>query len=111
MNDASLHERSIARQRFIEPNGKKFSLTPLEKQLIALVLAGCTSKESACRIGVSEHSVRQHLRDIIAKLGVSNRLELVLFALHRHLIDPVQISPFVTEVRLSQTRPPARRAA
>lgn len=108
MNHASLHEPSIARQRFIEPNGKNFSLTPLEKQIVALVLAGYTSKESGQRIGVSEHSVRQHLRDIIAKLGVSNRLELVLFVLHHHLIDPVQISPCVTEVRLSRTLPPRK---
>jgi len=87
-------------------NAKDFGLTPLEKQVLGLVLAGYTSKESAQRTGVSEHRLRQHLRDIIAKLRVANRFELVLFALHHHLTDPIQIFPRVTEKRLSQTPRP-----
>ena len=91
MNDAYCPEPWILRQTFIEPNGKDFSLPPLEKQIIALVLACYTSKESAQRIGVSQSTVRHHLRGIIGKLGVANRLELVLLALHFHLIGPLQI--------------------
>jgi DNA-binding CsgD family transcriptional regulator len=73
---------AIPRQLSVGANGKDHGLTPLEKQVIALVLAGYTSKESGQKIGVSEHVVRQNLRDIISKLGVSNRFELVLFALY-----------------------------
>jgi DNA-binding CsgD family transcriptional regulator len=66
-------------------NGKDSGFTPLEKQVVALVLAGYTIKESGERIGLSERSVRRHLRDIMAALGVSNRFELVLCALHDDL--------------------------
>jgi DNA-binding CsgD family transcriptional regulator len=99
---------AIARQLSVGANGKDLGLTPLEKQVIALVLAGYTSKESGQKIGVSERVVRQNLREIFAKFGVSNRFELVLFALHRDLVDPIQISPRATERRLGQT-PRTRR--
>jgi len=76
-----------ARQVSVGPNGKDRGFTPLEKQVVALVLAGCTIKESGERIGLSEQRVRHHLRDIMAALGVSNRFELVLCVLHDDLID------------------------
>lgn len=85
--------KAIARQFSVRANGKDLGVTPLEKQVIALVLTGFTSKESGQRIGVSEHVVRHNLKDIIAKLGVSNQFELVLFALHHDLVDPAQMSP------------------
>jgi len=90
LDDASCPAPRIVRQTFIEPNGKNFCLSPLEKQIIALVLAGYTSKESGQRIGVSASTVRHHLRGIIAKLGVANRLELVLLARHLDLVGPLQ---------------------
>jgi len=77
----------IARQVSAGANGKDRGFTPLEKQIVALALAGCTIKESGERIGLSEQRVRHHLRDIMAALGVSNRFELVLCALHDGLID------------------------
>jgi DNA-binding CsgD family transcriptional regulator len=91
LDDPSCPEPWIVRQAFIEPNRKNLSLTPLEKQIIASVLAGYTSKESGQRIGVSASTVRHHLRGIIGKLGVANRLELVLLALDHHLVGPLQI--------------------
>ena len=97
-----------------EPNGKNLSLTLLEKQIMALVLAGYTSKESGERVGATQASIRHHLRGLMGKLGVANRLELALHALRHHLIVPVQIlprkSPRVIEARLSRT-PRAKRAA
>ena len=102
------------RLRCVEAKMKDFGLTPLEKQIIALVLAGYTTKESGQQIGVSGYSVRQHLRRVMAKLGVTNRLELVLFALHYDLIDLVQKSPRrsprVTKIHFRQIFP-AKRAA
>jgi DNA-binding CsgD family transcriptional regulator len=96
---------AITGRLFVGANGKDLALTPLEKQVVALVLAGYTSKESGQRIGVSQRSVRRRLRGIIAKLGVANQLELVLFALHHHLIDSAQISSHVSEIRISQDHP------
>ena len=87
-----------------------FRLTSFEKQVIALVVAGYTSKESAQRIGVSERNLRQHLKNVSAKLGVSNQLELIFFALHHHLTSPPQTIPPLTEKRQSQTSRQGRSA-
>ena len=72
--------------------GQEHEVSPIEKRLIALVMAGYTPRQCARLMGESEHSVRQRLRTIIARLGVSNRLELVLFALHHNLIASDEIS-------------------
>jgi DNA-binding CsgD family transcriptional regulator len=71
---------------------KGYGLTPLELQIIALVTAGFTRKESAGRIGVSEHTFQHQLKNLLDKLRVSNRLELVLFAVDHRLIGEVRAS-------------------
>ena len=59
-----------------------FGLTPRELEMIAAILAGFTNIDIAARFGISEKTVKHHLTNIFDKLGVSNRLELALFALH-----------------------------
>ena len=59
---------------------KRFGLTLRELEIIEAVLEGCTNKDMAQKFSVSEHTVKHHLTNIFDKLGVSNRLELVLFA-------------------------------
>jgi DNA-binding CsgD family transcriptional regulator len=71
----------------VEANRKDFDLTPLERQIIALTVAGYSSQESAKRVGISEPALKGHLSRICDKLGVSNPFELILFALHCQLID------------------------
>jgi DNA-binding CsgD family transcriptional regulator len=68
-------------------NRKDFGLIPLEKQIIALAVAGYSSSESAKIIGISEPAIRLHLTGICEKVRVSNQLELILFALYHQLID------------------------
>jgi DNA-binding NarL/FixJ family response regulator len=65
----------------------KFCLTRRETEVIALIEGGYTNKDIAKKFGVSEHTVKHHLSDIFGKLGVSNRLELVLFSIDHHLTD------------------------
>jgi DNA-binding NarL/FixJ family response regulator len=43
------------------------------------------NKEIAERFAISEKTVKHHLTNIFNKVGVSNRLELALFAVHHHL--------------------------
>jgi DNA-binding CsgD family transcriptional regulator len=76
-------------------NTKDFGLIPLEKQVIALAMAGYPSAESAKIIGISEPAIRLQLAGICEKLRVSNEFELILFALHHHLIDTYKTSPSV----------------
>src|SRR5689334_13892754 len=58
----------------------KFKLTAKETQVIAAVLEGDTNKAIAERLSISEQTVKNHLTNIFNKTGVSNRLELALFA-------------------------------
>ena len=65
---------------------RDFGLTPREMQVIPLIAAGYTNKDLAQKLGITEHTAKHHLTNIFDKLGVSNRLELVLFAINHQLI-------------------------
>jgi len=56
------------------------TLTPREREVIALVSEGLKNKIIAERLFISETTVTHHLSSIYSKLGVSDRLELVIFA-------------------------------
>jgi DNA-binding NarL/FixJ family response regulator len=58
-------------------------LTPREREVIVLVGQGCRNKQIAARLYIAEATVRHHLTSIFAKLGVTDRLELVIYA-YRH---------------------------
>jgi DNA-binding NarL/FixJ family response regulator len=66
---------------------RDFGLTSRERQVIALVGAGYTNMDLARELGISENTAKHHLTNIFDKLGVSNRLELVLFAVDHRLIN------------------------
>jgi DNA-binding NarL/FixJ family response regulator len=68
-----------------EPNRKQFGLTPRELEMIGAILAGYSNGHIAKKFSISEKTVKHHLTNIFDKLGVSNRLELALFALHHNL--------------------------
>jgi DNA-binding NarL/FixJ family response regulator len=57
-----------------------FGLTPREREVLALVSAGCANKEIARQCAVSEETVKHHLTRIFDKVGVSNRTELAMLA-------------------------------
>jgi DNA-binding NarL/FixJ family response regulator len=50
-------------------------LTPRQRQVLELVAQGKCNKEVAASLGISEHTVEQHLRRIYKTLEVSNRVE------------------------------------
>lgn len=64
-----------------------FGLTSREREVIALVGAGYTNKDLGKKLGISENTAKHHLTNIFDKLGVSNRLELVLFAVDHQLTN------------------------
>jgi two-component system nitrate/nitrite response regulator NarL len=80
---AALREASVA---YPEPAAKHFGLTPREREIIGVILDGCSNGDIAAKFSISEKTVKHHLTNIFDKVGVSNRLELALFALH-HKID------------------------
>ncbi len=60
-------------------------LTPREREVAALVGQGYKYREIAAMLSISEQTVKNHLRNMFHKLGVSDRLQLALFAIHHHL--------------------------
>lgn len=59
-------------------------LTTREEQTVSLVAEGGTNREVGGRLGITENTVKKSLLRIYDKLGVSNRVELVLYALAHH---------------------------
>lgn len=59
------------------------TVTEREREIMAAVVQGATNKQIAQQFRLSEQTVKNHLSNIFDKLGVSNRLELVLFAINR----------------------------
>jgi DNA-binding NarL/FixJ family response regulator len=57
-------------------------LTCREEQVVALVADGLSNRSIASEMGLSEHTVKKYLFRIFEKLGISNRVELVLYAVH-----------------------------
>jgi DNA-binding CsgD family transcriptional regulator len=64
-----------------------FGLTFRERQIIALVAAAYTNKDVAQKLGISQNTAKNHLTNVFDKLGVSNRLELLIFAVEHGLTE------------------------
>jgi two-component system, NarL family, nitrate/nitrite response regulator NarL len=60
-------------------------LSQREREIVALVAQGFKNKETAEKMFISEQTVKNHLHNIFDKLGVSDRLELALYAIHNNL--------------------------
>jgi len=65
------------------------TLTRREKNVIACLMQGFPNREISRALSIAEQTVKNHLRSIFDKVGVSDRLELVLYALHHKLDLPV----------------------
>ncbi len=78
-------------RQFASPNeaaAKDRERSPLsqrEREIVVLVAQGFKNKEIAERMFISEQTVKNHLHNIFDKLGVSDRLELALYAIHKNI--------------------------
>src|ERR1700712_631331 len=61
-------------------------LSPKELAIIGCITRGMRNKEIAYQIGTTEQVVKNYLRKVYDKLGVSDRLELALYCLHHQLL-------------------------
>jgi DNA-binding NarL/FixJ family response regulator len=66
--------------RVVNSNGRSL-LTPREEQVVALVADGMTNRGVAVELGLSEHTIKKYLLRIFDKVGISSRVELVLYAM------------------------------
>ena len=61
-------------------------LTPKEMKIVALIVQGCKNREIGLRLGTTEQVIKNYLRSIYDKTGVSDRLELALFTIHHRML-------------------------
>jgi two-component system nitrate/nitrite response regulator NarL len=83
----------VAALRGLLPTGaddrqKSFGLTRRELEIVAAIVEGCTNRDIAQKFSLSEDTVKHHLTHVFDKLGVSNRLELAMFAVNHRLLAP-----------------------
>ncbi len=64
------------------------TLTPREKAIISCLTQGWRNRDIAHHLMITEQTVKNHLRSIYDKVGVSDRLELVLYAIYQKLELP-----------------------
>lgn len=81
----------VAALRGLLPTGaderpRSFGLTRRELEIVAAIVEGCTNRDIAQKFTLSEDTVKHHLTHIFDKLGVSNRLELAMFAVNHRLV-------------------------
>jgi len=73
-------------------------LTKREEQIVRMVTEGLPNSEISTSLGLSAHTVKNHLFRIYEKLGVSNRVELVLYALSGRDASRGEDDPFQSRV-------------
>lgn len=61
-------------------------LTSKELRIIALIVQGYKNKEIALQLGTTEQVIKNYLRNVYDKIGVSDRLELALFTIHHRIL-------------------------
>jgi DNA-binding NarL/FixJ family response regulator len=67
--------------RVLNSRGREL-LTPREEQVVALVAEGLSNRDTARELNLSEHTIKKYLFRIFDKLGISSRVELVLYAVN-----------------------------
>jgi DNA-binding NarL/FixJ family response regulator len=85
----------------------KTRLSDKELLIISCVTQGMRNKEIAVELGTTEQVVKNYLRKIYDKLGVSDRLELALYCIHHHLL---QNKGVIEPASQSSPAPPAAPA-
>ena len=80
--------------RVLSSTGRSL-LTPREEQVVALVADGLTNRAVASELGLSEHTIKKYLLRIFDKVGISSRVELVLYALSHGEHRPAEWMPSI----------------
>lgn len=85
-------------------------LSAREQQVVRFVAEGLSNREIAVRLHLSEHTVKNYIFHIFNKLGISNRVELVLYAANQRLPSKLKAEPLkrdhLNENSVSRPGPP-----
>ena len=82
-------ERSIIRQWMADgAEGPVIPLTPREEEVVKLITEAFTNAQIASILHLSEKTVESHRANVLRKLGMRDRVELVRYAIRRGLVEP-----------------------
>jgi DNA-binding CsgD family transcriptional regulator len=94
-----------------------YELTDRERQITQLLVSGKPIDEIARTLSISQHTVRDHVKAIFGKFGVTSRPELTAMLFHEHYLPAVwngamrvTAMPPVPLHECSESRPGARRS-
>ena len=71
------------------------SLTPRERDTVEAIATGLSNSEIAEKFFVSETTVKTHVRSILSKLDVRDRVQVIVFAYESGMVQPGNKSPHV----------------
>src|SRR5262249_15088204 len=63
------------------------ALTQREREVLEQVASGSSNRQIAENFGLSEHTVKNHLKNILQKLHLDNRVQLTRYALEKGLVQ------------------------
>lgn len=72
---------------FVQGRSNLPALSARETELLRLLVAGATTSEIASQLYISGHTVRNHIKSVLSKLGAHSRAEAVAIALRQRLVD------------------------
>jgi DNA-binding NarL/FixJ family response regulator len=81
-------ERSLVRRWMADGAPPKIPLTPREEEVVKLIAEAHTNSEIAGLLHLSEKTVESHRANVLRKLGMRDRVQLVRYAIRRGLVEP-----------------------
>jgi two-component system nitrate/nitrite response regulator NarL len=81
--------REAARAQLLDKNAAIITtpLTDREKEVLERVATGASNREIAAELGLSEHTVKNHLKNILQKLHLGNRVQLTRYAFQQGIVE------------------------
>ena len=80
-------------RRTAEPSSPAANLSPREKEVLDLVTQGKSNKEIAAALAIAENTVKNHLKNILEKLHLENRVQAATYALREGLVEKTRVKP------------------
>lgn len=76
----------LSREIAPQTRPRPYQLTLREMQIVRLITDGLTNRDIGLELSITEETVKRHLTNIFEKVGMSNRLELAMFAVNHNLV-------------------------